>query len=153
MEGYIFRGLFVLYQITHASSNLQHPNPTRLSIQLMEYGHEKPEATAVSIDPKFSSYLYDDYLSSISHTKLSDDVFLERYVQHCTVALDSFSVFSWANLFFTGISGSTGAVMTLKLPWRSWMISVSLMASKTRFPANPQRYVHFSGSILPMAAR
>jgi hypothetical protein len=27
------------------------------------------------------------------------------------------------------------------------------MASKTRFPANPQRYVHFSGSILPMAAR
>ena len=48
-------------------------------MQLMEYGHEKPEVTAVSIDPNFSSYLYDDYLSSISDTKLSDDVFLERY--------------------------------------------------------------------------
>ncbi|CAM0958907.1 unnamed protein product [Alopecurus aequalis] len=53
-------------------------SPTRLSMQLMEYGHEKPEVTAVSIDPNFSSYLYDDYLSSISDTKLSDDVFLER---------------------------------------------------------------------------
>jgi paired amphipathic helix protein Sin3a len=52
--------------------------PTRLSMQLMDYGHEKPEVTAVSIDPNFSSYLYDDYLSSISDTKLSDDVFLER---------------------------------------------------------------------------
>ncbi|KAK1606413.1 hypothetical protein QYE76_030086 [Lolium multiflorum] len=67
--------------LLHDESNYRferHSNPTRLSIQLMEYGHEKPEATAVSIDPKFSSYLYDDYLSSISHTKLSDDVFLER---------------------------------------------------------------------------
>ncbi|KQK08163.1 hypothetical protein BRADI_2g40052v3 [Brachypodium distachyon] len=53
-------------------------NPTRLSIQLMEYGHEKPEVTAVSIDPNFSSYLYDEYLSSISNTKSSDDVFLVR---------------------------------------------------------------------------
>ncbi|XP_044447569.1 paired amphipathic helix protein Sin3-like 4 isoform X1 [Triticum aestivum] len=53
-------------------------NPTRLSVQLMEYGHEKPEVTAVSIDPNFSSYLYDEYLSSISDSKVSEDVFLER---------------------------------------------------------------------------
>uniref|UniRef100_A0A0E0H875 Histone deacetylase interacting domain-containing protein n=1 Tax=Oryza nivara TaxID=4536 RepID=A0A0E0H875_ORYNI len=53
-------------------------NPTRLSIQLMEYGHEKPEVTAVSIDPNFSSYLYNEYLSSISNTKLYDDIFLGR---------------------------------------------------------------------------
>jgi hypothetical protein len=45
----------------------------------MEYGHEKPEVTAVSIDPNFSSYLYNEYLSSISNTKLYDDIFLGRY--------------------------------------------------------------------------
>jgi paired amphipathic helix protein Sin3a len=44
----------------------------------MDYGHEKPEVTAVSIDPNFSSYLYDDYLSS-SDMNICDDVFLERY--------------------------------------------------------------------------
>jgi paired amphipathic helix protein Sin3a len=44
----------------------------------MEYGHEKPEVTAVSIDPNFSSYLYNEYLSSISNTKLYDDIFLGR---------------------------------------------------------------------------
>ena len=44
----------------------------------MEYGHEKPEVTAVSIDPNFSSYLHDEYLSSISDSKVSEDVFLER---------------------------------------------------------------------------
>jgi paired amphipathic helix protein Sin3a len=53
-------------------------NPTKLSIQLMEYGHEKPEVTAVSIDPNFSSYLFNEYLSSMSDRKLSEGVFLER---------------------------------------------------------------------------
>ncbi|KAL5221863.1 hypothetical protein ABZP36_026576 [Zizania latifolia] len=53
-------------------------NPTRLSIQLTEYGHEKPEVTAVSVDPNFSSYLFNEYLSSITDTKLSEGVFLER---------------------------------------------------------------------------
>ncbi|KAL6627568.1 hypothetical protein ACP70R_031294 [Stipagrostis hirtigluma subsp. patula] len=53
-------------------------NPTRLSIQLMEYGHEKPEVTAVSIDPNFSSYLFNEYLSSMSDKKLSEGVFLGR---------------------------------------------------------------------------
>jgi hypothetical protein len=59
--------------------NLQHSNPTRLSVQLMEYGNEKPEVTAVTFDPTFSQYLYNDYLSSIPDTKLADDVFLRRY--------------------------------------------------------------------------
>ncbi|XP_010936783.1 paired amphipathic helix protein Sin3-like 4 [Elaeis guineensis] len=53
-------------------------NPTRLSIQLMEYGHEKPEVTAVSIDPNFSAYLYGDFLSCISDRKGSHGVFLKR---------------------------------------------------------------------------
>ncbi|KAG2625202.1 paired amphipathic helix protein Sin3-like 4 isoform X4 [Panicum virgatum] len=55
-----------------------HSNPTRLSVQLMEYGNEKPEVTAVTFDPTFSQYLYNDYLSSIQDTKLADDVFLRR---------------------------------------------------------------------------
>lgn len=45
----------------------------------MEYGHEKPEVTAVSIDPNFSSYLFNEYLSSMSDKKLSEGVFLVRY--------------------------------------------------------------------------
>ncbi|PAN31812.1 hypothetical protein PAHAL_5G444600 [Panicum hallii] len=53
-------------------------NPTRLSIQLMEYGHEKPEVTAVSIDPNFSSYLFSEYLCSMSDKKLSEGVYLGR---------------------------------------------------------------------------
>jgi paired amphipathic helix protein Sin3a len=44
----------------------------------MEYGHEKPEVTAVSIDPNFSSYLFNEYLSSMSDKKLSEGVFLVR---------------------------------------------------------------------------
>ncbi|KAG1342737.1 hypothetical protein COCNU_05G009660 [Cocos nucifera] len=53
-------------------------NPTRLSIQLMEYGHEKPEVTAVSIDPNFSAYLYGDFLSCVPDRKGSHCVFLKR---------------------------------------------------------------------------
>ncbi|KAG2616957.1 hypothetical protein PVAP13_3NG177532 [Panicum virgatum] len=56
-----------------------HSNPTRLSVQLMDYGNEKPEVTAVTFDPTFSQYLYNDYLSSIPDSKLVDDVFLRRY--------------------------------------------------------------------------
>ncbi|AQK79692.1 Paired amphipathic helix protein Sin3-like 3 [Zea mays] len=55
-----------------------HSDPTELTIQLMEYGNEKPELTAVSFDPTFSPYLYNGYLSSIDDTKLVDDVFLRR---------------------------------------------------------------------------
>ena len=68
------------YQVTALfCCNLQHSDPPGLSIQLMEYGNEKPELTAVSFDPTFSPYHYNDYLSSIDDTKLDDDVFLRRY--------------------------------------------------------------------------
>lgn len=45
----------------------------------MEYGHEKPEVTAVSIDPNFSSYLFSEYLCSMPDKKLSEGVYLGRY--------------------------------------------------------------------------
>ncbi|KAJ8457998.1 hypothetical protein OPV22_030924 [Ensete ventricosum] len=56
----------------------QSSNATRLYIQLMEYGHEKPEAAAVSMDPSFSTYLYSDFMSSIPDKKGAEGVFLRR---------------------------------------------------------------------------
>ena len=53
----------------------------------MEYGHEKPEVTAVSIDPNFSSYLFSEYLCSTSDKKLSEGVYLGRYLFPTTVKL------------------------------------------------------------------
>ncbi|XP_037403717.1 paired amphipathic helix protein Sin3-like 3 [Triticum dicoccoides] len=53
-------------------------SPMRVSIQLMEYGHEKPEVTAVSIEPNFASYLFSEYLSNSSGTMLPEGVFLGR---------------------------------------------------------------------------
>ncbi|KAK9125519.1 hypothetical protein Scep_014365 [Stephania cephalantha] len=52
--------------------------PTRLSIQLMDYGHEKPEVTAVSMDPSFASYLHNDFLSVAPDKKETRGVFLKR---------------------------------------------------------------------------
>ncbi|RRT63149.1 hypothetical protein B296_00042897 [Ensete ventricosum] len=43
---------------------------------LMEYGHEKPEVTAVTIDPSFSAYLYGDFLSSVPDKIGAEGVFL-----------------------------------------------------------------------------
>ncbi|PKU86623.1 paired amphipathic helix protein Sin3-like 4 isoform X1 [Dendrobium catenatum] len=53
-------------------------NPTRLSIQLMDYGNEKPDVTAVSIEPNFSSYLYNDFLSSVCDKNERLDIFMRR---------------------------------------------------------------------------
>ncbi|KAG8384767.1 hypothetical protein BUALT_Bualt04G0152800 [Buddleja alternifolia] len=46
-------------------------NPTRLSIQLMDDGNEKSEVVAVSVDPKFATYLHNDYLSVVHGKKES----------------------------------------------------------------------------------
>ncbi|XP_042451833.1 paired amphipathic helix protein Sin3-like 3 isoform X1 [Zingiber officinale] len=56
----------------------QSSDVTRLSIQLMDYGHEKPDVTAVAIDPNFSSYLYNDFLSSVPVRKRLQGVFMRR---------------------------------------------------------------------------
>ncbi|XP_010272120.1 PREDICTED: paired amphipathic helix protein Sin3-like 4 isoform X1 [Nelumbo nucifera] len=53
-------------------------SPTRLSIQLMDYGHEKPEVTAVSMDPNFAAYLHNDFLSVVPDKKEMHGVFLAR---------------------------------------------------------------------------
>ncbi|XP_027075364.2 paired amphipathic helix protein Sin3-like 2 isoform X2 [Coffea arabica] len=53
-------------------------SPTRLSIQLMDDGNEKSEVVAVSIDPNFAAYLYNDYLSVGQGKKESSAVMLKR---------------------------------------------------------------------------
>ncbi|KAJ4711205.1 Paired amphipathic helix protein Sin3-like [Melia azedarach] len=51
--------------------------PTYLSIQLMDNGHDKPEVTAVSMDPNFAAYLYNDFLS-VPDKKEKPGIFLKR---------------------------------------------------------------------------
>eukprot|EP00252_Welwitschia_mirabilis_P014432 TRINITY_DN3170_c0_g1_i1.p1 TRINITY_DN3170_c0_g1~~TRINITY_DN3170_c0_g1_i1.p1 ORF type:complete len:1437 (+),score=406.88 TRINITY_DN3170_c0_g1_i1:264-4574(+) len=52
-------------------------NPTCLSIQLMERG-EKFEAGAVAMDPSFSNYLNNNFLSSVPDKNKTCNVFLQR---------------------------------------------------------------------------
>ncbi|XVF02345.1 hypothetical protein REPUB_Repub04eG0167600 [Reevesia pubescens] len=58
--------------------------PTRLSIQLMDYGHDKPEVTAVSMDPNFAAYLHNDFLSVVPEEKEKPGIFLKRNIRKCT---------------------------------------------------------------------
>ncbi|XP_044489130.1 paired amphipathic helix protein Sin3-like 4 isoform X2 [Mangifera indica] len=51
--------------------------PARLSIQLMDNGHEKPEVTAVSMNPNFAAYLHNDFLS-IPEKKEKSGILLKR---------------------------------------------------------------------------
>jgi paired amphipathic helix protein Sin3a len=46
----------------------------------MDYGHDKPEVTAVAIDPNFSTYLHNDFLSFVPDSKEKSGVFLKRYL-------------------------------------------------------------------------
>ncbi|KAL2904207.1 Paired amphipathic helix protein Sin3-like 3 [Bienertia sinuspersici] len=57
---------------------LQSSSPTRLSIQLMEKGPEKPEVTAVSMDPNFAGYLHNEFLSVVPDKKEKSGIFLKR---------------------------------------------------------------------------
>ncbi|XP_022727045.1 paired amphipathic helix protein Sin3-like 4 isoform X2 [Durio zibethinus] len=57
--------------------------PTRLSVQLMDYGHDKPEVTAVSIDPNFAAYLHNDFLSVVPEEKEKPGIFLKRNIRKC----------------------------------------------------------------------
>lgn len=45
----------------------------------MDNGHDKPEVTAVSMDPNFAAYLYNDFLS-VPDKKEKPGIFLKRYV-------------------------------------------------------------------------
>ncbi|KAF3782414.1 Paired amphipathic helix protein Sin3-like 4 [Nymphaea thermarum] len=67
-------------------------NPTRLSIQLMDYGHEKPEVTAVTIDPTFAAYLNNEFLSINPARKERHALFLKRTMQKYTIKDEFLSI-------------------------------------------------------------
>ena len=48
----------------------------------MDNGHDKPEVTAVSMDPNFSAYLHNDFLSVVPEKKEKSGIFLRRYVRN-----------------------------------------------------------------------
>ncbi|MED6209113.1 hypothetical protein PIB30_051552 [Stylosanthes scabra] len=52
--------------------------PSRLSIQLMDNMNEKPEMFAVSIDPNFSFYLHNEFLSVLPAKKEPHGILLQR---------------------------------------------------------------------------
>ncbi|KAK7317569.1 hypothetical protein RJT34_01918 [Clitoria ternatea] len=54
------------------------PAPTQLCIQLMDYGYDRPEVTAVSMDPNFLAYLHNDFLSVVPDRKEKFGIFLKR---------------------------------------------------------------------------
>ncbi|KAK9683281.1 hypothetical protein RND81_10G128900 [Saponaria officinalis] len=52
--------------------------PGSMSMQLMDTVNEKPEMVAVSIEPTFASYLFNDFLSIISSKKEPRGIMLQR---------------------------------------------------------------------------
>ncbi|GKU97035.1 hypothetical protein SLEP1_g10217 [Rubroshorea leprosula] len=70
--------------------------PSHLSIQLMDNVIEKPEAFAVSMDPNFSVYLHNDYLSVFSGKKEPHGITLRRLNKNKYAGLDELSAFCTA---------------------------------------------------------
>ncbi|XP_010551461.1 PREDICTED: paired amphipathic helix protein Sin3-like 3 [Tarenaya hassleriana] len=52
--------------------------PTKLTIQLMDYGYEKPEVTTVIMDPSFAAYLHNDFLSVGPNRRDKSGIYLQR---------------------------------------------------------------------------
>ncbi|KOM56766.1 hypothetical protein LR48_Vigan10g265800 [Vigna angularis] len=65
---------FKLLQLMRSTSS----SPSRLSIQFMDNMNEKPELFAVSIDPNFSFYLHNDFLSVFPGKKEPHGIILHR---------------------------------------------------------------------------
>ena len=74
---------------------LQSSTPSRLSIQLMDNMNEKPEVFAVSIDPNFSIYLHNDFLSVFPGKKEPHGILLQRYTL-CKIYICTFQL--WISL-------------------------------------------------------
>ncbi|KAH9619279.1 hypothetical protein KSS87_011946 [Heliosperma pusillum] len=52
--------------------------PDRMSMQLMDDENEKPDMVAVSIDPNFAAYLYNDFFSVVSRSREPKGIMLQR---------------------------------------------------------------------------
>ncbi|KAF8098764.1 hypothetical protein N665_0259s0034 [Sinapis alba] len=52
--------------------------PAKLSIQLLDYGHDKPDVTSISMDPTFAAYLQNKFLSCQTNVKEKPRIYLNR---------------------------------------------------------------------------
>jgi len=95
----------------------------------MEFGHDKPEVTAVSLDPNFSAYLHNDFLSVLPDKKEKSGIYLHRradYSQTQILLLILFGLDININTFFfsfflsSEISASMPAGMISLLHARPW---------------------------------
>ncbi|KAI4347649.1 hypothetical protein L6164_008441 [Bauhinia variegata] len=66
-------------------------SPSRMSFQLMDNMSEKPEVYAVSIDPNFAFYLYNDFLSVFPGKKEPEGIMLQRNKRKYGGGLDELS--------------------------------------------------------------
>lgn len=87
----------------------------------MDFGHDKPEVTAVSMDPTFATYLYNDFLSVVPDKRKKTHIFLKRYVsviieqmQHCWLPRISYSL-----IYLAGTRESSSLLMKSK-PWKEF---------------------------------
>ncbi|KAJ8428296.1 hypothetical protein Cgig2_027428 [Carnegiea gigantea] len=67
----------------------------RMTIQLMDNANEKPEMVAVSVEPNFAAYLYNEFLSVSSSRKEPPGIMLQRNKRKYA-ALDEYSATSQA---------------------------------------------------------
>ncbi|CAN0925731.1 Paired amphipathic helix protein Sin3-like 4 [Linum grandiflorum] len=83
-----------IYRIECSSS------PNRLSIQLMDFVHEKPEMTSVAMDTNFVTYLHRDFLSIVPEEEEKPGVFMKSRSKRCNgvddelQAMDGFQIFN-----------------------------------------------------------
>ncbi|XP_060959025.1 paired amphipathic helix protein Sin3-like 2 isoform X2 [Cannabis sativa] len=75
-----------IYRLEYSSA------PSRLFIQLMDNMSEKPEVFAVSMDPNFADYLYNEFLSIFPEEKDQDGIALRRNKRKYTVLDESSAI-------------------------------------------------------------
>ncbi|KAM7250897.1 hypothetical protein ACFE04_022780 [Oxalis oulophora] len=66
--------------------------PTRMSIQLMDNAHYKPQESAFPIDPHFAAYLHNDFLSVVPEKDEKPGIYLRRNKRKCAAGNGSNSM-------------------------------------------------------------
>ncbi|KAL8161565.1 hypothetical protein V2J09_013054 [Rumex salicifolius] len=85
-------------------------NPTRLCIQLMDNAHDKPEFTAVSVEPTFAAYLNNDFLTLASNKKEKSGMFMKRNLGKYSTECEALEGVEVANSLEYKISCTTSKV-------------------------------------------
>lgn len=119
---------------------LQVPSPTCLTIQLMKNEHDKPEETAVYMDPTFAAYLNDELLSVVPKRMEKPRIFLKRYDVPKWVMLN---FWLFADMLILAQFAETKENFQLKMkfliPAKPWKSSKLIMVWKSRLLATHWR--------------